>query len=37
MIAFAARYTRESKSWVATAKLAFNKKETLFTGKLDLY
>jgi hypothetical protein len=30
------RYTREIKSRIAMAKAAFNKKETLFTSKLDL-
>jgi hypothetical protein len=31
-----ARFAREIKSRIAIAKAAFNKKETLFTSKLDL-
>jgi hypothetical protein len=36
MITNDARCTREIKSRIATAKAAFNKKNTLFTSKLDL-
>jgi hypothetical protein len=36
MITDDARFTREIKARIATAKAAFNKKKTLFTSKLDL-
>jgi hypothetical protein len=36
MITNDARRTRETKSRIAMAKAAFNRKKTLFTGKLDL-
>jgi hypothetical protein len=36
MITNHARCTREIKSRIAITKAAFNKKKTLFTGKLDL-
>jgi hypothetical protein len=37
MITNDARCTRETKSRIAMAKAAFNKKKNLFTSKLDLY
>jgi hypothetical protein len=36
MIPNDARCTREIKSMIAVAKVAFNRKKTLFTSKLDL-
>jgi len=36
MITICVRYTCEIKSRIAMTKAAFNKKETIFTSKLDL-
>jgi hypothetical protein len=37
MVTYYARYTLETKSSIAMAREAFNKKKTLFTSKWDLH